>query len=175
MRYRFETAGKVYEISVERRDEGFRAVVDGQAYDLEVLDSQPGRLDLRFAPAGEPGLVARSAVLYWAVDGNTRWVSLNGCTYRLEKPSPRARRIDGSSGSPAGAAIRSPMPAQVRAVQVEEGEAVEPGQTLLLLEAMKMEIRVRAPAAGNVTRLLVTAGQAVEKDQLLAEIGKEKP
>jgi biotin carboxyl carrier protein len=62
------------------------------------------------------------------------------------------------------------MPAQVRAVQVEEGEKVEKGQTLLLLEAMKMEIRIKAPASGSVKRLLVEAGQTVEKDQLLAEV-----
>jgi len=65
------------------------------------------------------------------------------------------------------------MPAQVRAVQVAEGERVEKGATLLLLEAMKMEIRVRAPAAGRVARLLAAEGQAVEKDQLLVEMEGE--
>jgi acetyl-CoA/propionyl-CoA carboxylase biotin carboxyl carrier protein len=69
-----------------------------------------------------------------------------------------------------GQAVRAPMPAQVRAVQVAEGDEVEKGQTLLLLEAMKMEIRVKAPGAGRVARLLVTSGQSVEKEQLLAEL-----
>jgi biotin carboxyl carrier protein len=66
------------------------------------------------------------------------------------------------------------MPAQVRAVQVAEGEQVEKGQTLLLLEAMKMEIRVRAPGAGRVARLLVSPGQAVEKEQVLVEVREEE-
>jgi 3-methylcrotonyl-CoA carboxylase alpha subunit len=64
------------------------------------------------------------------------------------------------------------MPAQVRAVDVGEGERVEKGQTLLLLEAMKMEIRIRAPRAGHIRRLLVTTGQTVDKEELLAEIGE---
>jgi biotin carboxyl carrier protein len=63
------------------------------------------------------------------------------------------------------------MPALVRSVQVQAGEAVEKGAVLLLLEAMKMEIRVRAPAAGRVRVVHVEAGQAVDKDQVLVEMG----
>ncbi len=64
------------------------------------------------------------------------------------------------------------MPAQVRAVKVAAGEAVEHGQVLLLLEAMKMEIQIKAPAAGRVTRLLAAEGQTVDREQLLVEIGE---
>jgi len=60
--------------------------------------------------------------------------------------------------------------AALRAVQVTEGEPVEKGQTLLLLEAMKMEIRLSAPRSGKVSRLLVQAGQIVQRDQVLVEI-----
>ena len=62
------------------------------------------------------------------------------------------------------------MPAQVREVQVAAGERVEKGQTLLLLEAMKMEIRIKAPTGGLVKKLLVSSGQSVDKEQLLVEI-----
>ena len=83
---------------------------------------------------------------------------------------PRRARSDG------GEAVRAPMPAQVRAVQVPEGEVVEQGQTLLLLEAMKMEIRIKAPAAGRVDAPAgEAAGQTVEKDQVLVgDWGVEK-
>jgi biotin carboxyl carrier protein len=109
-------------------------------------------------------------MLYWASAGGTKWVSLDGCTYRLDKPAPRRARLSGETDG--SETVRAPMPAQVRAVQVSEGEAVQQGQTLLLLEAMKMEIRIKAPAPGRVTRLLVKAGEAVEKDQVLAESGE---
>jgi biotin carboxyl carrier protein len=62
------------------------------------------------------------------------------------------------------------MPGQVVNVLVSEGDSVERGQTLLVLEAMKMEIRVAAPAAGRVKRLLTEKGQIVERGQRLAEI-----
>jgi biotin carboxyl carrier protein len=162
MLYKFQVRGQVFEIALDRQGEAYRVSVDGQAYAVEVLDTQPGELSLRFA--------GRPLTLYWAMDGGDKWVSLNGCTYRLERPSPRGARASAESGS--AEAVRAPMPAKVRAVQVDQGDAVTQGQTLLLLEAMKMEIRIKAPAAGRVARLLVSPGQTVDKDQLLIEIGE---
>jgi biotin carboxyl carrier protein len=60
----------------------------------------------------------------------------------------------------------------VSAIQVATGDKVEKGQTLMLLEAMKMEIRIKSPEGGLVKRLLVANGQAVDKDQMLVEIGE---
>jgi biotin carboxyl carrier protein len=165
MRYRFQSGERVYEIAIERQGERYQAIVDGQPYDFEVLDNQPGQLSLRFAD--------KPVTLYWAADGGQKWVSLTGCAYRLEKPSPRSARAGSGGSGPGGEAVRAPMPAQVRAVQVAEGDQVEKGQTLLVLEAMKMEIRIKAPVAGRVQKLLVSAGQAVDKEQPLAELQTE--
>ncbi len=63
------------------------------------------------------------------------------------------------------------MPGIVRQVLVAEGQPVARGQALVLLEAMKMDIRVTAPEAGVVRRVAVTAGQAVERRQTLIELG----
>ncbi len=164
MNYRFQSGDQIYEISLEHEGEGYQATIDGQTFPVEVLDAQPGQLSLRFA--------GRPLILYWAADGGQKWLSMDGCAYRLEKPIPRAARPSTEPGG--GQAVRAPMPAQVRAVSVSEGDRVEKGQTLLLLEAMKMEIRVRAPGPGKVTKLLVSAGQAVEKEQVLAEVKGEE-
>jgi biotin carboxyl carrier protein len=61
------------------------------------------------------------------------------------------------------------MPGQVVDVLVAEGETVTRGQTLVILEAMKMEIRAAAPADGRVKRLLVGKGDVVERGQHLVE------
>jgi biotin carboxyl carrier protein len=58
----------------------------------------------------------------------------------------------------------------VREVLVAEGDTVQRGQTLVILEAMKMEIRVAAPGDGQVRRLLVRQGDVVERGQRLVEI-----
>src|SRR5512138_227453 len=165
MRFRFQTNQQVHEVDLIRQGDALRATVDGQVYELEVLDAQPGQLSLRFAGS--------STVIYWAMENGRLWMSQNGCTYALDKPEPsRSRLGSGTGGAPGGQEVRAPMPAQVRAIQISTGDAVERGQTLMLLEAMKMEIRIKSPAKGRVARLLVKDEQAVEKDQLLAEIGE---
>jgi biotin carboxyl carrier protein len=162
MVYRFQIAGNIYQISIERQGEGLKASCGGQTFEFEILDEQPGRLSIR--------LDGRPATLHWANDGGKKWVSLDGCTYAIEKPSART----GQSGKDLqGTGLqRSPMPAQVRAIEVVEGGLVERGQTLLLLEAMKMEIRIKAPHPGRVARILVSPGQTVDKDQALVELGE---
>lgn len=161
MHYRYQSGQQTAEVTLERRGDGFRAVIDGVTHEVEVLDRQPGVLSLRFD--------GRPLVIYWANENGRKWLSQGGCTYKLERPAPRSSR---SSGEPdGGTAVRSPMPAQVRAVKVAAGDAVEHGQVLLLLEAMKMEIQIKSPAAGHINRLLAAAGQTVDRDQLLVEIG----
>jgi pyruvate carboxylase subunit B len=61
------------------------------------------------------------------------------------------------------------MPGLVVRVLAERGQLVEPGQGLIVLEAMKMENELRAVAAGTVAAVPVSAGQAVEKGQVLME------
>jgi biotin carboxyl carrier protein len=62
------------------------------------------------------------------------------------------------------------MPGQIRALNVSEGETVTKGQTLLVVEAMKMEIRVQAPFDGRVSSIAVKAGQTVEREQVLVKV-----
>jgi biotin carboxyl carrier protein len=66
--------------------------------------------------------------------------------------------------------LLSPMPGQVRALQVTPGETISKGQTLVIVEAMKMEIKIIAPSDGRVKAVLVQVGQSVNKEQLLIEI-----
>ena len=62
------------------------------------------------------------------------------------------------------------MPGQVVSVDVQAGDTVAKGQTLVILEAMKMEVRVQAPYAGRIRRVNVQTGQVVERGQQLVEM-----
>ncbi len=77
-----------------------------------------------------------------------------GWAYRLGDPD------DPVAVPPAGGSLAAPMPGSVLRVAVEEGDQVEPGEVLVLLEAMKMELAVQAPAAGVVRDVLVGPGRA---------------
>ena len=63
------------------------------------------------------------------------------------------------------------MPGTVLAVKAGEGEAVKAGQTLVVVEAMKMENEIVAPVDGTVRQILVHQGDTVDTDQLLATLG----
>lgn len=68
--------------------------------------------------------------------------------------------------------LRSPMPGMVLQVMAEPGMEVRKGDPLLILEAMKMENILRAPADVKISALLVKQGQAVEKNQILIQFAQ---
>jgi 3-methylcrotonyl-CoA carboxylase alpha subunit len=101
-----------------------------------------------------------------APDGEATWATMQGQTWRFAVPRHAANAgLSGGDG-----AIPAPMPGKVIAVVVTEGQAVEAGQRLLVLEAMKMEHALTAPFAGTVTELRVREGAQVEVDALLARV-----
>ncbi len=77
------------------------------------------------------------------------------------------RRARGASASGGGGAVESPMQGTVLRVEVAEGDTVEPGQVLVIVEAMKMENEIRAERAGVVGALAVSAGASVRSGERL--------
>jgi biotin carboxyl carrier protein len=66
--------------------------------------------------------------------------------------------------------LKSPMPGLAVAVPVNEGQKVEKGQILVILESMKMQNELRAPFAGSVVRLKIKPGESVQQKQILLNI-----
>ncbi|HEU4512791.1 MAG TPA: acetyl-CoA carboxylase biotin carboxyl carrier protein subunit [Nocardioidaceae bacterium] len=116
-------------------------------------------------------------------------VTVNGVVYDVdveveEEPQPTLGAIfmtGGSFTAPAtasaasvnggeGNGVRAPLSGTVARVLVEEGQAIEAGDVLVVLEAMKMETEITAPEAGTVAAVLVTAGDAVSGGQVLVEL-----
>jgi 3-methylcrotonyl-CoA carboxylase alpha subunit len=96
-------------------------------------------------------------------------ISLRGETHTLRKPAPPAVDETGP-GADAAASLTAPMPGTVVKVLVQEGQEVEEGQLLLVLEAMKMEQPVSAPHAGVVHSLPFDEGSLVPGGAVLAEV-----
>ena len=72
--------------------------------------------------------------------------------------------------SPPGGSLVAPMPASVARVEVGTGDTVNPGQLVVVLEAMKMQLRMQAPAGGTVRAVHVKPGDVVAKGQVLLEV-----
>ncbi len=164
MRYFVSIAGRT--IEVELTPEGPR--LDGQLVKAELV-AVPGTpvhhllLDGRSFP-----LVARPG------EGKGGWdILLDGHRFAADVVDERTRAIRAMTARSAEAQgprpVRAPMPGLVSRVQVAPGEAVQPGQGVVIIEAMKMENELKAEAPGVVSRILVAAGQAVEKGAVLVE------
>jgi acetyl-CoA/propionyl-CoA carboxylase biotin carboxyl carrier protein len=104
----------------------------------------------------------------WAVDGDTVWLGRLGDAWALTQ---RRETIDSTGPVRSGTGrLTSPMPGTVLAVHVSPGETVDPGQPLMVVEAMKMEHVISAPSAGTVSEVLVKPGDPVVLDQPLAVV-----
>jgi biotin carboxyl carrier protein len=87
----------------------------------------------------------------------------------LRERASRDRTAAGAAGGPLE--IRAIIPGRIVAVAVVPGDTVQAGQTLLAVEAMKMQNELRAPRAGTVTRVPVGAGATVEVGDILVVLG----
>ena len=111
----------------------------------------------------------RSDLVYVAGPAGDRWAFSDGRVFRgdfrdrRERPR-RSARVDGPQ------ALTAPMPATVIKVLVQPGATVRKGDTILLLEAMKMELPIRAPADATVTAVHCRDGELVQPDTTLVEL-----
>jgi len=92
-------------------------------------------------------------------------------TEALDERTRTIRELSGAAAAPSGPApIKAPMPGLIVRVNVKVGDAVEAGQGVVVMEAMKMENELRATAAGTVKSVEVAPGAAVEKGALLVAL-----
>ncbi|MDT9689168.1 biotin carboxylase N-terminal domain-containing protein [Streptomyces sp. P9(2023)] len=111
-----------------------------------------------------------------SVDGITHhfhrsgnWLGRDGDSWHVQDHDPVAAALSGAAHSGADT-LAAPMPGTVTVVKVAVGDEVVAGQSLLVVEAMKMEHVISAPHAGTVTELDVTPGSTVAMDQILAVV-----
>jgi len=145
-------------LEINPSGDDYVAVMDGETFSIQVIRAENGRMDLLIDD--------KRVSAYVSSDGAKRWVTINGHTLMLTKTSGAKRGIrhDHAGG------LIAPMPGQVRSVAVSVGDVVRKSQTLLTMEAMKMEIRIQALKDGKVKAVHVIQGQTVEREQILIEM-----
>jgi geranyl-CoA carboxylase alpha subunit len=158
---RFDNAEVFYDLSVAPATRGCFRVSCG----IEILEFENVRRELsqvRFSLNGTD-LAARYA---WS--GDTLLLDFAGQTYSLRNAlldPPQSAAGSGSDGR-----VAAPMNGRVAAIEVSTGGAVAAGQTLLVLEAMKMEHPIVAPVAGTVAEIGVAVGEQIAPGRLLMRI-----
>ncbi len=140
--------GKSHEVRLRRSSDGWSASVDGEA-----AQQVPGGRNWSAEVSGKGVVVSH---------GDRRWVFLR----------ERRSRIGAGRSRAAGAnVVRAPMPGTMIEILVAIGDEVEAGQTLAVMEAMKMEHLLTAPNAGVVSAIHTSAGASVDEDTVLIELG----
>src|SRR5687768_7051218 len=104
---------------------------------------------------------------YGVAAGDARWVFLDGRVYVIEEEAPGRARARHAHDE---AALASPMPATVVLVNVEPGQSVARGDLLVMLEAMKMEVQIKAPRDGVVKAIACRKGDLVQPGVPLLEV-----
>ena len=164
--------GRTRRVAVERVDgapDRFRIawddtvrVVDARRLDAETLslvlvEGGSGSHQVRCVEAGQPGALDvhhGGAVLRAHVDDGRTWLAAQ----------------DAGGGAAAGGQVTAPMPGKITRILVQPGDAVEAGQGVVVVEAMKMENELGAPGAGRVVDVPVAEGDPVDSGAVLVVI-----
>jgi acetyl/propionyl-CoA carboxylase alpha subunit len=139
------------------------AVLDGKPIEADVVEVAPGIYSILLgAESFEVRVEERGAGLVVHARGNL-W------TAKVADPR-QWRRRGGTLEVEGRQQVVAPMPGKIVRVLVKAGDAVEAGQGLLVVEAMKMQNEIRSPKKGTVERLLVAEGQAVNAGDVLITV-----
>ena len=152
------------QIELERTASGYECKVDGEAFPLDVVLTAPGTLSILHR--GRQYEVTREA----ARESGEMHLLVGGQRFRAEVRDPRSlrsRRAHSAAGA-GPARICAPMPGKVIRLLVSEGDEVEAGQGLLVVEAMKMQNEIQSTKPGRITKIAVREAAAVNAGDLLA-------
>lgn len=161
----------------------YLVTIDGHPYEVQLVPKGRSGEDYEVSVNGEPLSIVLphkggpiSGVEWVIIDGKpyemvfdpnfqwlTAWDGLH--TVEVHDKSQRVARPHSGDGR-----VKAPIPGLITRVLVEPGAAVQAGQPLLVLEAMKMENEIRAPFDGVVSSISVAGGQTVVSNQVLAEV-----
>jgi biotin carboxyl carrier protein len=160
--FQVEVNGRPRDVAIERHGGVFAVSVDGQSHLVSVARVDASTLSI---------LVLGGAVASHEVGLSDASVLVDGVAVPAALATRRRRRgaAEGSRGEGAQR-VTAPMPGKIVRVLVTPGDAVEPRQPVIVVEAMKMENELRAPRGGVVREVAVQPGASVEAGTILVVI-----
>lgn len=162
MHHAFQLVDDEHGVELSRTSAGYRLHLDEtRTVEVRVLAEADGQLKLRV-----DGRVVDAII---ATRGDELHIHLDGDAYQLRYRHPLERLAAQHQGG-ASDGIRAPMPGSIIKVAVAVGDTVSRGQTLLVMESMKMETTLVAPRDGVVAAVNVAAGQSFDRDALLLSL-----
>jgi len=158
--------------------------IDEREYLIDIIDEHHVSIDgvsyeVDFSPVGDQPVYSllldgKSYDAHVYLDEDTWQVMCHGAMYSAQVEDEREKRLRAAMGGGVSGQedfhLRAPMPGLVVSVPVHEGQAVEKGDVLLILESMKMQNELRSPRAGTISRLRVGSGDRVEQKETMLSV-----
>jgi biotin carboxyl carrier protein len=164
MIYEVTIAEKIYRVELVRTEQEWKCKLDGRELPLDVVSAQDGMLSLL--------LQGKSYEVKQETVGAESNVVVGQERFSASVRDPRSFRSRRRAGASEQGVmkIKAPMPGKVVRILAPAGSHVETGQSVLVIEAMKMQNELKAPKTGVVKKINVEEGAAVEAGQALAEV-----
>jgi len=153
---------KTFEVEVapQRGEDGlFTVTIDDEALVVYVPDAA--------TPEAVDWMIVGNRPYEMVFASDLRSVQLEGMRHTIQVRDQETRSVRPLSGD---GRIKAPIPGLIARLNVEPGQAVEAGQTVIVLEAMKMENEIRASKGGVIRQVHVKPGQTVVLNEVLVEI-----
>lgn len=161
MHHAFKLDDQTHNLELSRAASGYRLHLGERTVPVNLQPEDDGSAVLTV-----DGLSQRVLV---AVRGDEVFVHLDGAAYGLRYQHPLDRLAASLHGA-AEDSVRAPMPGSLVALHVKPGQEVKKGETLLVMESMKMETTIAAPRDGVIEAVHFAAGQTFDRDALLLEL-----
>jgi biotin carboxyl carrier protein len=158
MHHAFKIENNEYDLGLSRSQDGYRLHFDDATIPVNLHVEDDGTAVLT--------VEGRSERVVVATRGDDVFIHLDGAAYQLRYEHPLDRLALQAHGG-AEDSVKAPMPGSVVAAHVQEGDAVVRGQSLLVIESMKMETTIAAPRDGVVLAIQFVAGQTFDRDVVL--------
>jgi biotin carboxyl carrier protein len=164
VKFAAELNGQAVSVEVTEAGGQYRVALGDDAFDVDARQPADGIWSLVIGGASYVAEVSeRDGVSTVVVDGEPYQI-------RVEEESRYIIRTRGGKAAAGGQVLKAPMPGKVVHIDVGLGQTVQPGDALIVLEAMKMENEFRAAAAGQVAEIRVQVGQTVNPGDVLLVI-----
>jgi biotin carboxyl carrier protein len=161
MLYDVTINGKNYRLDLTRAEGRWSCRLDGREVEVDAILARPDVLSLRI------GNMAYEVKSERVANELHLWVG--SARFAVEVRDPRSLRGRARAADDHGPKkIVAPMPGKVVRLLVREGDEVEPGAGVAVVEAMKMQNEIKSPKKGTVQKILVTEGAAVNAGDVLA-------
>jgi biotin carboxyl carrier protein len=167
MKFFAHSNGHDFEVDIQPDRDRLRVTVNGRE---RIVAFDDAKWSIRTAFVGD-----RRLDFGWDRRNGVTSILIEGIEYEIVVRDPKtellAKTVAGGIAGTVTAEVRAPIPGLITKVLVKPGEAVRKDQSVLCLDAMKLENEIRSPRDGVVKTVEVQPGQAVEKGQILLVIG----